>query len=221
MSVPVKVAIVEDDEGLRLELQELVSDAPGFRCTRTYPDAESALREIPARPPDVILMDINLPGMSGIECVRRLKQALSGLRVIMLTVYEDSDTLFNALQAGADGYILKRTPRSQLLQALRELCAGGAPMSGAMARKVIGYFQQIRQTPAPARSPAQGPADMQDLTSRELEVLSAIARGLSDKEIAQAFGIANDTVRKHLQRVYDKLHVHTRTEAALKYVGKS
>jgi DNA-binding NarL/FixJ family response regulator len=217
MSVTVKVAIVEDDEDLRLELKELVGEASGFRCTRTYPDAESALREIPSRPPDVVLMDINLPGMSGIECVRRLKQTLPGLSVIMLTVYEDSDTLFNALQAGADGYILKRTPRSHLLQALRELCEGGAPMSGAMARKVIGYFQRIQQVPAPV----QGPAEVQNLTVRELEVLSAIARGLSDKEIAQALGIANDTVRKHLQKVYDKLHVHTRTEAALKYVGKS
>ena len=211
----IHVSIVEDEAGLRRELETLINSAAGFRCLKTYPHAEAALADLPQQPPDLLLLDINLPGMSGIECVRRLKQDRPALPIVMLTVYEDSDALFKSLMAGANGYLVKRTPRPKLLEALREICAGGAPMSRSIARKVVDFFHQASQLPA---APGQ-PPELQTLTPREQEILACLAKGHSSKEIAAAFGITGDTTRKHLCRIYEKLHVHSRTEAVLKYLG--
>ena len=212
----IQVSIVEDESGLRRELETLINGAAGFRCLRTYPHAEAALANIPQHPPDLVLMDINLPGMSGIECVRRLKQDRPALPIVMLTVYEDSDALFKSLMAGANGYLVKRTPRPKLLEALREICAGGAPMSRSIARKVVDFFHQVSQLPAPAGQSS----DLQKLTAREQEILASLAKGHSYKEIAAELGISRDTTRKHMVRIYEKLHVHSRIEAILKYLGR-
>ena len=216
MAGPITVSIVEDEPGLRRELERLINGADGFRCLATYPHAEAALRELPANVPDLVLMDINLPGMSGIDCLGKLKSALPKLPVVMLTVYEDSDALFRSLMAGANGYLLKRTPRKDLLEALREIYDGGAPMSRSIARKVVDFFHQVSQLPPAV---VQAP-ELQSLTPREQEILANLAKGYSYKEIASACGISGDTVRKHMARIYEKLHVHSRTEAILKYLGR-
>lgn len=210
------ISIVEDDGGLRGELELLVDGAAGFRHLRSYGDAESALAGLAAEPPDLVLMDINLPGMSGIDCVRLLKARTPNLPIVMLTVYEDGDALFKSLMAGANGYLVKRTPRPKLIEALREICAGGAPMSRSIARKVVEFFHQVSQLPAPAKQSAE----LQQLTPREQEILASLAKGHSYKEIATDCGISGDTVRKHMARIYEKLHVHSRTEAILKYLGR-
>jgi DNA-binding NarL/FixJ family response regulator len=215
MSNPITVALIEDDAGLRRELERVVNGAAGLRCIASYADAESALEGIPKQKPDIVLMDVNLPGMSGIDCVRRLKVVLPELPVVMLTVYDDSETLFNSLMAGASGYLVKRTPQSKLIEALREICSGGAPMSRSIARKIVDFFHQVNQLPTTvARN-----ADLQALTPREQEVLASLAKGYSYKEIADALSIGNDTVRNHMRSIYEKLHVHSRTEAVLKYLG--
>jgi DNA-binding NarL/FixJ family response regulator len=216
MTSAIQVSIVEDESGLRRELESLINAAPGFRCLKTYPHAEAALTGIPQHPPDLVLMDINLPGMSGIECVRRLKQDRPELPIVMLTVYEDSDALFKSLMAGANGYLVKRTPRPKLIEALREICAGGAPMSRSIARKVVDFFHQASRLPA---APGQ-PPELQTLTPREQEILASLAKGHSYKEIAAELGISGDTTRKHMCRIYEKLHVRSRTEAILKYLGR-
>jgi DNA-binding NarL/FixJ family response regulator len=216
MATTTKVSIVEDEAELRRELERLINGAEDFRCLATYPNAEVALQSLPAHPPDLLLMDINLPGMSGIDCVQQLRTLLPKLPIVMLTVYEDSDTLFRSLMAGANGYLVKRTPRHKLIEALREICDGGAPMSRAIARKVVEFFHQVSQLPA---VPAQSP-ELARLTARELEILASLAKGYSYKEIATACGISGDTVRKHMGRIYEKLHVHSRTEAILKYFGR-
>lgn len=208
----ISVSLVEDDDGLREEFGELISQTAGFRIHRTYRNAEEALERLPCDPPDILLMDINLPGMSGIECVRRLKRELPELPIVMLTVYDDSDALFDSLIAGANGYLLKRTPRAKLVEALRELSAGGAPMSRKIARKVVAFFHQ-------AKSIKPHNPLLSGLTPREQEILAELAKGRSYKEIATACGISGDTVRKHMGRIYEKLHVHSRTEAILKYLG--
>jgi len=214
--VTTAISIVEDDGGLRGELELLVDGAAGFRHLRSYADAESALAGLAAEPPDLVLMDINLPGMSGIDCVRLLKARTPNLPIVMLTVYEDGDALFKSLMAGANGYLVKRTPRPKLIEALREICAGGAPMSRSIARKVVEFFHQVSQLPAPAKQSAE----LQQLTPREQEILASLAKGHSYKEIATDCGISGDTVRKHMARIYEKLHVHSRTEAILKYLGR-
>lgn len=215
MALEVSVSIVEDDEGLRCELESLVNEADGFHCLHVYPDAETALAQLPDDPPDLVLMDINLPGMSGIDCVRQIKATRPDLPVVMLTVYEDSDALFQSLMAGANGYLLKRMPRGRLLESMREICAGGVPMSRRIARKMIEFFHQIHHLPAPEKH-----ADaLERLTPREHEILASLAKGHSYKEIAADCGISGDTVRKHMKNIYQKLHVHSRTEAILKYLG--
>jgi DNA-binding NarL/FixJ family response regulator len=208
----ISISLVEDDEGLREEFGELIGQTAGFRMHRTYRNAEEAIERLPGEAPDVLLMDINLPGMSGIECVRRLKRMLPDLPIVMLTVYEDSDALFDSLMAGANGYLLKRTPRAKLVEALRDLSSGGAPMSRKIARKVVEFFHQ-------AKSAEQRNPELSGLTPREQEILAELAKGRSYKEIATACGISGDTVRKHMCRIYEKLHVHSRTEAILKYLG--
>ena len=216
MALTTTISIVEDDEGLRRELEALVNGAAGFRHLRSYPDAEAALAGLPAELPDLVLMDINLPGMSGIDCVRLLKAKHPALPIVMLTVYEDSDALFQSLMAGASGYLVKRTQRTKLVEALREICAGGAPMSRSVARKVVEFFHQISSLPLPPKQDSE----LQHLTPREQEILASLAKGHSYKEIATDCGISGDTVRKHVARIYEKLHVHSRTEAILKFLGR-
>jgi len=206
--MPIKVALVEDDEGIRTSLGALIRRAPALRLAGDYPDAETALKEIPSQPPDVVLMDINLPGMNGVECVRRLKIAAPAVQFLMLTVYEDSESLFNSLKAGASGYLLKRTASAKLLEAIREVHAGGSPMTPQLARRLVQFFSQ----------PAQAASPVGHLTAGETEFLDQLAKGYAYKEIAERMGISIDTVRSYVRTVYDKLHVHSRTEAVVKYL---
>ncbi len=213
---PIQVALVEDDPNLRANLTAMLNSASGFQCQAAYPDGLAALRGIPANRPDVVLMDINLPGMLGTDCVRQLKELTPKLPVLMLTVYEDSEQIFKSLMSGATGYLLKRTSKDKLLDAIREVDAGGAPMSRQIARRVVQYFQNVRELPADARNASA----VVNLTEREQEVLAALAKGHSYKEIADLLRISFETVRTHLRTIYEKLHVHSRTEAVLKYLGR-
>src|SRR5438093_796816 len=206
--MPIKVAIVDDDEGIRSSLATLIRRASALRLTGDYPDAETACKEIPRKPPDVVLMDINLPGMNGVECVRQLKAAVPAVQFLMLTVYEDSDSLFNSLKAGASGYLLKRTASARLLEAIRDVYAGGSPMTPQLARRVVQYFS----------APASGKCSVARLTPGETEFLDQLAKGYAYKEIADRMSISIDTVRSYVRTVYEKLHVHSRTEAVVKYL---
>ncbi len=203
----IKVAIVEDDAPVREELARLVGRAQGFCCLGVYGDGESALADIPRQKPDVVLMDINLPGMSGIECVRSLKAAVPSLQIVMLTVYDEVGQLFNSLMAGACGYLLKRTPPARLLEAITEARLGGAPMTRKIARKVVQYFHELG-----VASPAAN-----GLSKREQETLALLAEGFRYKEIADKLGISFNTVREYVHSIYGKLHVTSRTEALRKY----
>ena len=205
----ISVAIVEDNPEVRRNLSRYIDGAAGFRCTHLCASAEEALRTIPQAPPDVVLMDIQLPGMSGIACTASLKAALPSLPVMMLTVYEDTDAIFRALKAGASGYLLKRSDPSKLLEAITQLHHGGAPMTDQIARKVIESFHQTK--------PAAHPQDK--LTAREEEILEQLANGYVTKEIADKLAITPATVRFHLKHIYDKLHVRSRVEAVIKYLG--
>jgi DNA-binding NarL/FixJ family response regulator len=204
----ISVAIVEDKPEVRRNLARFVDEAPGFSCVLSCSTAEEALKAIPAANPDVVLMDIQLPGKSGIACTAELKALMPALRVMMLTVYEDNDAIFSALQAGASGYLLKRSAPNRLLEAITDLHRGGAPMTGEIARRVIESFHRLK--------PAVNPQDK--LTPKEEEILALLARGFANKEIASKLDISYDTVRYHLKHIYDKLHVHSRTEAVLKYL---
>ena len=200
-----RVGIVEDDDRLRTEFVQLIDGSGDMRCVGAYPSAEAALAELPSQNPDVVLMDINLPGMSGIESVGRLRALTPTAQVMMVTVFDDASSVFESLKAGASGYLLKRAGVGELLAAIRDLAAGGAPMSGAIARKVVQYFGQ--HGPAP---------EVQKLTAREHQVLVALSRGEQYKEIAATLGISINTVRRHIMAIYDKLHVNSRLDA----VGK-
>jgi DNA-binding NarL/FixJ family response regulator len=202
---PVRVGIVEDDDRLRADFVRLVDGSGDMHCVGAYASAEAALAELPSQAPDVVLMDINLPGMSGIESVRRLRALRPAAQVMMVTVFDDTSSVFESLKAGASGYVLKRTPVGELLAAIRDLAAGGAPMSGVIARKVVQYFGQ--HGPAP---------EVQTLTARERQVLVALSHGEQYKEIAGNLGISINTVRRHIMAIYDKLHVNSRLDA----VGK-
>jgi DNA-binding NarL/FixJ family response regulator len=206
--MPIKVAIVDDDEGIRASLAALIRRAPSLRMVGDYPDSETALKEIPRHPPDVVLMDINLPGMNGVECVRQLKTVLPDVQVLMLTVYEDSDSLFNSLKAGASGYLLKRTASSKLLEAIRDVHAGGSPMTPPLARRLVQFFSHPNRNESPVSR----------LTPGEREFLDQLANGYAYKEIADRMKISIDTVRSYVRTVYEKLHVHSRTEAVVKYL---
>ncbi len=208
--MPIKIAIVEDNEEIREGLAVLINGSPGFVCVATYPDGEEALKYLAGERPDVVLMDIHLPKMSGIECVARLKERLPELQIMMLTVYEDDELVFKSLVAGATGYILKKTPPSELLEAIRNLHNGGSPMSSQIARKVVQAFQQT----------GKSHQETENLTERETEILSYLAKGYHDKEIADTLFVSVETVRTHVRNIYKKLHVRTRTEAALKYLGR-
>lgn len=206
----ITVSIVEDNRGTRESLAELLGRVPALRCVGTHASGEEALRQIPQEKPDVVLMDINLPGMSGIECVQRLKDSMPETQVLMLTTYEEGDLIFNSLRNGASGYLLKNLPPQELIQAVEQVHAGGSPMSMQVARKVVNHFQQIRQ-------PA---SEMETLTRREQEILALLAKGYLYKEIADHLGITVSTVRAHLHTVYEKLHVQSRTEAVVKFLGQ-
>jgi DNA-binding NarL/FixJ family response regulator len=207
-NAPITVAIVEDDRGTRDQLMALLEQEPALRCIGSYANAEEALVGLPAVAPDVALVDINLPGMSGIECVAQLTVKMPSLRVLMLTAYKDSELIFRSLRAGARGYLLKKFVAAELLHAVEQVHAGGAPMSMQIASEVVEYFHQQQENASP---------DLQKLTQRENEILALLAQGLLYKEIVERLGISMSTVRTHLQRIYDKLHVNSRTEAAVKF----
>ena len=207
----IKVSIVEDDRGTRVNLMAVLACAPSLRCLHAYANSEEALRGIPAEAPDVVLMDINLPGLSGIQCVAQLKSKLPAIQVLILTAYEDSKLIFDSLRAGASGYLLKNMPPSEIVQAVEQVHAGGSPMSMAIARKVVNHFQQIKQTSS----------EVDRLSKREQEILGLLAKGYLYKEIADQLGIAPGTVRVHLHTIYEKLHVQSRTQAVVKFLGAS
>lgn len=202
----ITVAIVEDAGGVREGLARLLNSSPGFRCVACYPNGEAALAELPKNCPDVVLMDIDLPRMSGVECVRKLKALLPSIRVVMLTVYENPELIFDALSAGAIGYLLKQRPTAELLNAIRDAHQGGAPMSSQIARKVVQFFQAGSST-----------NESEELSAREREVLDSLAKGYLIKEIADRMGLSFDTVRTYIRRIYEKLHVHSRSQAVAKY----
>ncbi|HET7624664.1 MAG TPA: response regulator transcription factor [Verrucomicrobiae bacterium] len=202
----IAVSIIEDDSPAREILAGWIGRAAGFHCSSEHGSAESAMAILPREKPGVVLMDINLPGISGIECVRKLKPLLPETQFVMLTVYEDADHIFNALAAGASGYLLKQTPRNDLLAALENVHAGGSPMSSNIARKVVQSFR------APGTE-----TGCEDLSPRESEVLERLARGYLYKEIADALNISVPTVNTYIRRIYEKLHVRSRAQAVAKY----
>ncbi|HEX4342993.1 MAG TPA: response regulator transcription factor [Verrucomicrobiae bacterium] len=203
----IRVGIVEDNKTIRESLTHFVQTDPECRCVFACANAEDALQEIPKHRPEVVLMDIQLPGLSGIECTAHIKKILPAVQIIMVTVYEDTERISAALRAGACGYLLKRCTPAELVSAVREARAGGVPMPREIARKVIASFQQ----------PDTVAADMDELRPSERKILELLAIGLANKEIADRLGLSNGTVRWHLENIYSKLHVHSRTEAALKF----
>jgi DNA-binding NarL/FixJ family response regulator len=209
-AMPISVSIVEDNEQLRGTLARVIGRAEGFRCLSHYPSAEAALEGLPKDHPDVVLMDINLPGMNGVECVRQLKQVTPQVQIVMLTVYEDTDNIFQALSAGASGYMLKRTKSAELLDAIRDVHRGGSPMTTHIARKVIQSFQKA----GPSVQPTE------NLSQREQEVLECLSQGFLYKEIADKLGISYETVHTYIRRIYEKLQVRTRTEAVAKFLRR-
>lgn len=208
---PIRIAIVEDDGKLRRTLGTFLGRASDMHFAGGYGSAEEALAGLPADPPDIVLMDIRLPGLSGIECVKRLGTVVPGARVIMLTAYEDSDEIFQSLAAGAYGYLLKSTEPARLLESIREVHEGGSPISGSVARKMLDFFRRDKAK--------AGDAELATLSAREVEVLELLAAGQPYKGIADAVGASLNTVRTHIKRIYEKLHVHSRTEAILKFKG--
>ena len=206
----ITVSIVEDNHQLRGTLARVISRADGFQCLSHYASAEDALKALPGERPNVVLMDINLPGMTGVECVRHLKEVLPGTQVVMLTAYEDTENIFNSLAAGASGYLLKRTSSAELLAALREVNQGGSPMTAHIARKVVQSFQKT----------GPSPQTTENLSQREQEVLDCLAQGFLYKEIAEKLGISYETVHTYIRRIYEKLQVRTRTEAVAKFLRR-
>jgi DNA-binding NarL/FixJ family response regulator len=208
--MPITVSIVEDNDQLRATLGRVISRTDGFRCLSQYGDAESALEGLPKDGPEVVLMDINLPGMNGVECVRKLKQVAPTVQAVMLTVYEDTENIFNALAAGAAGYLLKRTKSAELLEAIREVHRGGSPMTTHIARKVTQSFLRAGPSPQPTENSSE----------REQEVLDCLSQGFLYKEIAEKLGISYETVHTYIRRIYEKLQVRTRTEAVAKFLKR-
>ncbi len=206
----IDVAIVEDEDDVRNGLAVLINGSEGFRCVQRYANAEQALSSIMKNPPDVVLMDINLGGMSGIECARTLKTHRPGLPIMVLTVYDDDEKIFESLKAGASGYLLKTTPPARILEAIVDLQNGGSPMSSRIARKVVRTFQMM----------GQSTQETENLSKREHEILYYLAKGYRYKEIADALIISVETVRTHLRNIYEKLHVRSRSEAVLKVHDK-
>jgi DNA-binding NarL/FixJ family response regulator len=202
-----RVAIVEDQKLIRESLVDFVHTDPEFECVCSCSTAEEALKRLPRHQPEIVLMDIQLPNLSGIECASRLKQVIPTVKIIMVTVYEDTERIFKALRAGACGYLLKCCTPTELMSAVREVHQGGAPMSREIARKVIESFQ----------TPTAAAAQVEELSTREMEILELLAEGHSNKQIASRLSLTEGTVRWHLWHVYNKLHVRSRTEAVLKF----
>ncbi len=209
MSKTIRVSIVDDEVDLRENIAGYVDAAKGFKCVSVHSNAKEALAHLPAEKPDVVLMDINLGGMSGIECVRLLKPLIPGTQIVMLTVFEDTEKIFSALAAGASGYLLKRLSPVKLLEAIREVHEGGSPMSAPIARKVVQSLQ-----PAPSAPSDEATA----LSPREREVLNGLAEGQAYKQIGDKLGLSIHTVRNYIRRIYQKLHVRSSGEAVAKYL---
>jgi DNA-binding NarL/FixJ family response regulator len=208
----ITVSIVDDEAKLRESIATFVNGSPGFKCASGYGSAEAALKHLPADKPDVVLMDINLGEISGIECAGQLRRQFPEMQILMLTVYEDTEKIFQALAAGANGYLLKRSSPTKLLAAIREVHGGGSPMTSSIARKVVASFQ--KQNPAAdAASEAKG-----QLSPREQAVLDGLAKGWTYKQLASELDISIDTIRTYIRRIYEKLHVQSRTEAVAKYM---
>ncbi len=207
----VTVAIVEDDAVLRKGFAEILARATDVECVGQFPTGEEAVEALPALQPGVVLMDVNLPGMTGVECVRHITGELPNTNIVMLTVQEDTEAIFDSLAAGASGYLLKPVRAAALLAAIRDVFTGGAPMSAYVARKVV---QSLQQGP-------REPDGMDQLSPRENEVLELLSRGLAYKEIAEQFGCRYATIRTHIERIYRKLHVHSRSHAISKFFGRS
>lgn len=221
MKPAIRIGIVEDHTGYRETLEYIFGNTPDFQVATVCANAEAALVQIPKAKCDLVLMDINLSGQSGIECMQALKAQIPGLRVVMLTAYDDNDKLFQSLMAGADGYLLKRVVSSRLLEALREIAGGGAPISPQIARRMVEYFHNFKTASNPTIPPQVSPdSAVSELTAREREVLELLAGGATPKEVAVKLNISWQTVRNHIRFIYDKLHVHTRTDAVLKYLGR-
>jgi DNA-binding NarL/FixJ family response regulator len=212
--MPISISIVEDNDKLRGTLAKVIGRTEGFRFATDYASAEDALADLPQVKPDVVLMDINLPGLNGVECVRKLKPLLPHTQVMMLTVYEDTENIFNALAAGASGYMLKRTPTKELVEAIREMQRGGSPMTTHIARLVVQSFQK------PAAAPTATSKELAELSEREQQVLDLLAQGLIYKEIAEKLAISYETVHTYIRRIYEKLQVRTRTEAVAKFLQR-
>lgn len=208
---PIRVSIVDDDEGVRTNLARLIASRPEFACVSTHPHGRNACAEIPRLKPDVVLMDINLGAMDGIECVARLKALMPQLQILMVTAYEDTAKIFPALEAGASGYLLKRSSSEELFDAIRQVQRGESPMSGPIARKVVQSFQQR----------ARNNQLLESLSPKEHQVLEKLAQGFLYKEIAREMEITLETVRTRIRAIYQKLQVNTKTDAVLKYLGKT
>lgn len=206
----ISVSIVDDEKKLCKSIATFLNGSEGFRCVSIYGSAEAALQHLPADRPDVVLMDINMAGMDGIECVRQLKILAPQIQILMLTVYEDTEQIFKALAVGATGYLLKRLEPDELLQAIRDVIDGGSPMSNSIARKVVASFQEANRVGEPQYL----------LSPREQSVLDCLARGLAYKQIADQLDISINTIRTHLRHIYEKLHVQSRTEAVAKYLRR-
>ena len=211
----ISISIVEDNDKLRGTLAKVIGRAEGFRLASDYANAEDALADLPKIKPDAVLMDINLPGINGVECVRQLKSLLPQTQVMMLTVYEDTENIFNALAAGANGYMLKRTPTKEIIAGIREMQRGGSPMTTHIARLVVQSFQK----PVTAASAATN-QELSELSEREQQVLDLLVQGLIYKEIAEKLGISYETVHTYIRRIYEKLQVRTRTEAVAKFLQR-
>jgi DNA-binding NarL/FixJ family response regulator len=208
-SKPITVAFVEDDSRIRAGLAAILDEEPGFECVGGFATAEEALLHLPKLRPKVVIMDVNLPGISGIECVRRLSATVDPPQIIMLTVRQDSEVIFDSLAAGACGYLLKPPTVSQLVSAVRDVFSGGAPMTASIARRVAQSFQKAR-----SRTP-----ETESLSPREVEVLELLVKGFAYKEVAYELGISYSTVQRHIESIYRKLHVHSRSHAVSKYLG--
>ena len=206
----IKVSIVEDDDRARHAMEEILNGTPGYKCIGVHPNGGDALANLAVDKVDVVLMDLGLPDVPGVECIRELKKRRPSLLLMVLTVNEEPQRILEALQAGASGYLLKRTPPARVLEAISELCAGGSPMTPGVARKVIQHFHNL----------PKGTERLNDLTHRELEVLHEMAQGSANKEVAEQLKISPETVRNHIRKIFDKLHVRSRTEAVVKYLAK-
>ena len=206
----ISVAVVEDHEWVRNSLAAQIDGCAQLRCVSRHRTGEEALRQLPALRPDVVLMDINLPGINGIECVRRLKEDLPAVNILMLTVYEETEKIFDSLKAGASGYLLKQTSAQELIEAITDVHAGSSPMTGVIARKVVRFFEQK----------GQSPPELEVLSPRESQILKLLGEGAAYKEIADVLSLSISTVRMHICGIYRKLHVHSRGEVVAKYLRR-